>query len=150
MRGHVLRCGERLFQGRAACHLDGFLLEVADHRAAREVDASLIGVLSTGDDVEQRRLAGAVGPTSAMRSRAPTRRRASLNRTRAPNDFVTLSTDRITAVESTTGAADSEIGQSRRGSIRATSRSRRGFPCTPTSYDTPTTSNFFLSESWPC
>ncbi len=60
-RGHVLGGGERLFQDTTAGHLDGFLLEVADHGIARGRDRSGVCILTPGDDVEQRGLPGAVG-----------------------------------------------------------------------------------------
>ncbi len=60
-RRHVLGGGERLFQDATAGHLDGFLLEVADHGVARGRDRAVVGVLTPGDDVEQRGLPRAVG-----------------------------------------------------------------------------------------
>ena len=59
-RRHVLGGGERLFEDGATRHLDGFLLQVADDGVAGGGDRALVGVLSSGDDVEQRRLPRAV------------------------------------------------------------------------------------------
>ena len=54
------RC-QRLFEDGAAGHLDGFLLQIANHCIARRGDNALIGVLASGDDVEQCGLASAIG-----------------------------------------------------------------------------------------
>jgi len=54
--------GEGLGQHASTGHLDRLLLEVSDDGVFRERDASLVCVLTPGDDLEQRRLACAVWP----------------------------------------------------------------------------------------
>ena len=60
----LLRRGEHgLVRGRFAARR--FLRDIADARARRRLDASLVGLIDPGDQFEQRRLAGAVAADQA-------------------------------------------------------------------------------------
>ncbi len=59
---HLHLAGEHLLEHGQPAHLDGLLLEVAHPGPLGEQDAPLVGVVLARDDVQERRLARAVGP----------------------------------------------------------------------------------------